>query len=540
MLFNTIIRARFAAIPGLIALLCAGPLLSRELRVSVLPFAVSGPIAKAGLPQANLDERLAQATAFWLGQVRDTTIDSPDNVNRLARDANWKSGQALDARQLQRTCSFTPNMFFLTGNLYVRGSALELDMRSWSCHLNHFIGSTKVSGHTVDLQSMIVRAVRQSTPFLNPKPEPTQINYYQQRQKRDLAVILDTSGSMVRDLENIYKALQSIAANRHPESRLGLIQVLDQDRLNIVPFDQNWQAALKSLQGLQASGEATLKGLEAALLTVERYRDWQNTRQLAMFTDVDLHERRQSTLEARLRSLQNDGIAIQQFELSGQSYTDRLEWQRLARTTTIKQAPSWYGRQIYTLTTSPYWILQHGNRFYQAQDTEGFAASLAQNRLDATLLHTITGAAFDRNDLNLESLSQAWPARQKQRVQSLGPIQSSLETSIVQALQSTDSVSGQSTRQALVRNQGISFWIPVMNNELLREMRRRKRFFLGIHLDSGQTQRLRVLPSPQFIRTYNDVPRLMLTTWERLNRVKPAHLKSSDVWFLELEFLDSK
>ena len=540
---NAIVRSllRAAAVIVLVATE-SSPLLGARSSVLVLPFRIEGDPARARLDisRPDMSRHLQEATHFLLPEVRDYPVESLEATRRATERAGWSFDQSFDQEAGQSLCRTSGVTYILAGTArFVSPERNFISFEAYSCPLLRVLNRDEKSDSIYRLQSVLRTTLQEATPFLSPARRP---NLPPAPGVTDVAVVLDLSGSMIFDLENIRAGLTHLGGTLTPGSRLGLVTINGGDAQDIHPLDEDWLGGLRWLQSRSPGGEVSLRGLENAVATVERFREWRGRRQLLLFSDATAGGRRMSALENRLRRLNSAGVAVGLFALYGQSYDDRQEYFRLARSLSLPEPVVFYARRASFAAGEAQYLITDGRRFYRAPARASVAASVAGGGTDTVDWEPIETVTYEQSTLNLRDLPRAYAERERLRLVELGPVLSNLERRIATVTIQDPGQDSRETARVLLRNESTSFWIRVAEHRVLTALQngRGQDLYVGLHVQSASSgaERLHVLPAPIHVRGAGAVPVLLVNTWERLNRTPAQYIDPEDTWFLRVRVME--
>ncbi|MCR9142542.1 MAG: VWA domain-containing protein [bacterium] len=516
------------------------PLAAQGSGMLVLPFQVEGDPTRAGFAsRTGISDRLQEASHFLLHTARDGSLIGTDEARAAARRSDWSAGQTLDVNRAGRLCSEARADYLLAGSArFLAGGRILLSATTHICRTGRSVSGVRESTNSRDFQKTLRRLLVRATPFWQPRPSPTVTGA--SGGLVDLAVVLDHSGSMVEDLPLILRALTAVEQKLPRGSRLGIVTVGGGDRLDVIPFSDQWGSVLAAAQGKAAGGEVTLNGVERALGIVHSYREWKGARKILVFSDARIGSRR-SGLEGYLRRLKSAGGDVRLFCLLNQQYEDRSEWRRMARALGLADPAVVYGREAGFVDQPSQFILMDGPRFFLSRrDLRG---TILRGQVPADVLRPVETIHYEQGELNLTDLPKAMARKQGTRLAFLGPVVSGLEASVAAAATAgTPGAGDASATRVLVKNAGLSFWIQVADRNILAQMRRRvgQTVYVGLHVTPapGSGERLVNLSKPVYIRSQGEVPRLFISTWAQLAKRRERDLVRDDVHFLLLQILE--
>lgn len=516
------------------------PLAARGSGMLILPFQVEGQPARAGFAsRAGIPDRLQEASHFLLHTARDGNLISIAEARAAARRAEWRSGQPLNATRAGRLCSEARADYLLAGSArFLAGGRILLSATTHICRTGKSVPGVRESTNSREFQQAMRRVLVRATPFWQPRVAPGVIAGG--GGAIDLAIVLDHSGSMIEDLPLILRALTAVRQSLPRGSRLGIVTVGAGDRLDVIPFTDQWQSALAAAREKTARGEVSLAGVERALGIVHSYREWKGARKIMVFSDARIGSRR-SGLESYLRRLKSAGADVRLFCLLNQQYEDRAEWRRMARSLGLADPAVVYGREAGFIDQPSQFILMDGPRFFLSRrDLRG---SVLRGQVPADVLRPVETIHFERGELNLSDLPGALARKNGTRLSYLGPIVSGLESAVAAGARAgTPGSYDPGAARVLVKNAGLSFWIQVADRGILAQMRRSvgETMYVGLHLSpaSGTGEKLVNLSRPVYIRSQGEVPRLFINTWAALAKRSERDLVREDVHFLLLQILE--
>lgn len=523
-------------------LFCGLPagLFSRDFHISVLPFLIQGKPQLAGFDIQKTPWQLREAAGFLIQQDRDIALWNPSNFENLLRQSNYNLKKPFQKENLVKVCTLSDSMYILGGIAFFSRRAIEFQIKTYSCRLNQFLGESTIKKTYHDFQQALRRSILQSTPFINPVRKANISNMEKRNSKIDLAIILDTSGSMVADFPVIISSLKSLQSSLPKGSRIGVILMKEDSRQIILPFTQDWPSTIRTLAQTRPVGQTDRQGFLEALTIVERYNKWQAAKNLYIFTDLHFANRRESYVESALRRITQNGIRTHIFPMTAQNYTDRREWTRISRSVKTFNPNVIYGRKIYPIGQRPYFIVSLQGKYYTGRYGDDLGSRIKSGNLTTENLLPIPTTSFSRTELNLESLSTAYPAMMKQKISSYDPIISNLGKSISNSLDLKKGT-GSYQYKILVKNKTNSFWLPVRHPGVIKKIRQQqnKEFFIGLHIKKTPTTRQVVtFPHPIYIREYSNVPRLFITSWQHLHKLSLDRINPEDVWFMKVKLLE--
>lgn len=544
-------KFKFRAIP-LVLIFCASvfPLKASSSGILVLPFLIQGNPEKAGLSDvAQLPEHMQQAAHFLLPTLRSYPLQNLESTRSSLETAGWSSGETLDQRLADRICIAARVDYLVAGSAqFIEASQTFVKSSVYSCREHKIAASAREAGSVTQLQSLLRKALLASTPFLPAAQNAVDASPGQHADQRplDLAIILDYSGSMIADIPSILRSLTAIHGALPSGSRLGVVAMNGSSvggNIEILPFTTEWTATLETLYRKKAGGSNNVAALESALSIVNQYRDWQARRMLMIFTTVGSGERRMTGVESQLRRLQSSGIQLRLFPVLNQDHNQRAEWQRLIRVLSLPSAELVYGREILFADGQSSFMVLKSNRFYHTTGSQDISGLIQRDRLDMNVLRGIETIHYQREDLNLNRLPQAYARVTGRRLTSMGPVVSNLEVRMAALVGGTaDLTDGNRLTPVLVKNRGHAFRIYVRDAAMVERLRsmRNQNIYLGLRFRSDATSSAGIvnLPGPVYIRNYANVPQLFIQSHERLVRLPTGAIDNQDIWFLFVTILE--
>ncbi len=510
--------------------------------LAVLPFRVEGDPARSGLKLPAMSERLQEASVFLLSISREYRLQSTTETNAALKELGWRPEQPLTPDRAEAVCLQAGADYLLGGSArFVSRESIFLKATVYFCGRNKTVQSQATAKHTT-LQQNMRRMLDEATPFLQPRPQ-IGVENPQTGRAVDLAVILDFSGSMSEDLPAIFRGLDALQQRLPDGSRIGAITIQagnNGDRLDAIRMTRAWSPVLQDLQQRRVDGTVTANGLEEALGIVSRYRGWQGQRKLLVFSDAALGGRR-ADLENYLRRIARNGVEIRLFSLLRQSYEDREEWRRLARTLRLEDPGVLYGREVSLQDGEELFFVMQGRRFFLSE--RNLKGDVVRGRLSDAEIRPIETIHFQREKLNLEHIPDEYARLRDRRVSAMGPVHSNLELRILDA-----AVSGlpeeHSAPRVSVRNEGTAFWLRVSDRDVRRELARARQTGDKIYIGfrpvpaSSPGERVANLAEPVYTGSQGAVPLLFVTTWRELNQRPASALNGQDTVFVLVEVLE--
>ena len=483
-----------------------------------------------------LPEFLQHAAYFLFEQRLRFPLQSRDDLNANLARAGYSASAVFSHETATKVCAETGVSHLLAGSANFRpADGLIVNIVSYSCRRSGVIAKGRASGRLSDLQRLLATGLREASPFARALA-PAGPSGADPR-ALDLAVVIDTSGSMATDLPQIRKGLASVRRQAPEGSRIGTVFLDDGDRIDVLPFTRRWDRMLQVLSARRPAGNVSATGLERGLERIEQYRDTRGIPRLLVFSDAPAQGRRLQLVESRLRRLKRRGWDVHLFQLAGQRPEDRGEWQRLARAVGLKSPEVIYGRRAGFVEFSLF-LVMIGSRFYQSdRDLSGPVAAGSVEGRPMTPIETV---AFPADALTLDELPRRMAARDNRKLSGLGPVVSGLEAKITKsALGGTlfETV----PYRALVKHEGRGFWVRLHRRtdfERLKALRGQS-VYLGLRMTSTPgAERITNLPGEIFIRKQKDVPRLLINRRAHLQRLPQKFISPADVWFFLSEIIE--
>jgi hypothetical protein len=180
-----------------------------------------------------------------------------------------------------------------------------------------------------------------------------------------------------------------------------------------------------------------------------------------------------------------------------------------------------------------------GDRFFTSRrDLRG---AILRGEVPPSEIVPLETIHYERDELNLIDLPKAFARKNGTQLSYLGPIVSSLETTIARAA-TAGVVAGADGSRVLVKNAGVSFWIRVNDRRIATQLRQKmgQKLYVGLHVApaAGAGEKLVNLPDPVYIRSQGEVPELFISTWAELSARSERDLSRDNVYFLLLEILE--
>ena len=500
-------------------------------KLAILPFRITGQ-PSSRLPQDKLPAWIGGATHFLFGATRNFPLQPLQDTQEALQTVGWQTDHVLNSKNAGIICREADVSHLLTGDIHFRTAGqMTLRMVSYSCSSGSVLKKSSETGSFSTIQTLLRNGLKATAPFATGAEAKTV-----PREAIDLALLIDTSGSMISDLPVIVSSLTALKEALPVGSRMGAV-LPGENR--VLPFTTDLEKILQALREVRPRGEVDIRQIVSNLFTVEKYGEWRGVRRLLVFTDAFTGGKRQTELETRLRRLKKMGVEPRIFSLSGQTQGDRLEWSRIARTLDLPDPATLYGRRVGFLEGHSIFLVMSGPRFYRAD--HDLTAAILRNDVDIASLIPLTTVRYPKHTLNLTDLPKEYARFHKLRVGGLGKIASGLETKIEHAvLEGTGS--GRAPYRVLVKQGESGFWIRLTDEKLFEEMKksRGKSLYVGLRFrhDPNVAEKLVNLPEDVFLRTPAETPRLFINQHSHLLSLPSAMVRPEDIWFLLVEFKD--
>ncbi len=216
-------------------------------------------------------ERLQKAAHFVLQQHRDHPLLTMQATNRLWQNLGYTESTILSRDKAEKICQLSRAYFLIVGSAYIHpkkhmySEGLTLKAKTFFCRSNN-LGFTQVAkiNSRLQLQSKLRQVLLKVTPFLKLRPLSSVADSPSQR-PLDLVAILDFSGSMRTDLGKIIKQFSYLQAQLPVTSRLGLVGIIDKDRIETLNMTTDWLRTLRLWRRKKPRGKISYHGLQKAL-----------------------------------------------------------------------------------------------------------------------------------------------------------------------------------------------------------------------------------------------------------------------------------
>ena len=205
-----------------------------------------------------------------------------------------------------------------------------------------------------------------------------------------------------------------------------------------------------------------------------------------------------------------------------------------------------YGRKAFLARRGPVFFVDkrsQGSHFFFTK--KDLSSQIVSSVVDWEELVPLAASNFLEEDLNLKRLPHAYAQSQRDKVLNLGPYISNLGKSIVNCLNTKDAAAS-AVRRVLVKNAAQAFWINIDQRYFpLLQKRPRQDVYLGLHWERAKgagasAAKIVNLPSPVYMLTEAQVPKVFLWEWETLQNVVHSKIHRKDIYFLKLKILDLK
>ncbi len=532
-----------------LSILFSTSLLAESNALLVLPFQVSGKIPGQSWQHQNWQRRelpadLQEVTHFFLEISINHPLVSINETGTILRKNNFQPSNKLSPAVARQLCSSSDLGYLLAASAHFTAGQVSLRASSFSCSTAQILARSVGRGPIKELQGILKKLLPEVLPFFRFQTERL---HAEDRERKDVVAVIDLSGSMSAELQDITAALDGLKRILPAESRLAIITIASGERITAWPITSQWNKNRQRLRRLRAGGETGAQGLRKALQAIERYRHWEGAPLAMIFCDIDFHSAEAVTIAATLRRLREGGIKTVAFSLQNQSLSSRNHWMKMTLTAGLTYQQVTYIRRAFFLDSPALSFLRKGSRFYTTE--QNITPRLPKEPLAERELQPLQTWQFSANELNLERLPAHYARRYNRRLVRLGPIFSNLqgviEKSLIDGLMGNKKIDDKRNRDGrivpiLVKNRGHAFWIRVMERQLT-EFRRNvgKRIFVGLHFrPASGGDRLENFPEPLYLRDEkSNVPQLLVTDWRRLSKRKLSTIRPHDIWFLSLEIL---
>jgi len=525
------------SIPRIIAVFLLTATLQAESGLAVLPFRIAGEVETMPFTRSELPALLQQATHFL---VR-TGLEYP------ALDL-MTTGSAVERQKYGPASPFTPEkasaLCIDTGSNYLlAGSAnwtgkdqVVVNIISFQCRAGQVLARGRQSGSISELQSLLRQALADSTPFARKRTVVEQII---KKQAVDLAVVLDTSGSMATVLPPVHSLLRNLSRALPVGSRMAafVLENRQGEKIESHSYTSNLSRLTELLEARQPAGEISERTLQTALsqvlsLQAEASRAGQHTRKLLIFSDVPMGLNQSAGLEDRLRQLRHAGVQIGLFQLASQGAAERQEWARLARSLGLESPEIIWGRRSGFLQGHSVFFIQNGNRFFRAN--MDITAAIEQDQLRLDSLIPLESATYSREELSILALPEAYARRQKLSLTGNGPLVTNLEKR-AHSFVMRGTADTRAPYRVLLQQEGNAFWVQISEPRLYRQLTEKtgEKVFVGLHLTRNAAAELVNLPGSVYLYQEKDVPRLFINNWSHLLRGAAPYIRPADVWFFQ-------
>lgn len=505
-----------AVLPWLL-LVATTELKARDFQVAVLPFRIQGNVPTRYFSPETLPTDLQKAAGFLFEIHKQYPLDPIHSLNRRI------PGETLSQGYLPGTdyCNYTRGTYLLKGQAYFRGdSGLTIEMKLQSCNTGQVLHTASRSGSLSDLQSVLVAALRGSSPNLRSNELPPWKSGAEQ-----WILVVDQSGSMAAEKEALGRALRTLQIGEASASlSVGLILVGEKGIRSVPPGSTD--QALSILQGSGTGGEVDLNRMATGLQELNKWSAQERT--VLVFTDAPAHSTAQ--FESAIRNLTSRGSRILLLQTANLPASSRKLYERLNRSLKLQSPDVVYGKRAGFAEGFSLFFLRRGNRFYMAR--KDVSSEIQSGNLPADL-EAVATVNLNDDRLTLDSVIRAYAKQNTLRLMGTGPLISSLE----QELSRISSSGPTGGKRVLLRNQGTAFWIRC-NPSTARMLQSRKNqgpVYVGLQLRSGPVG-LENHPDRVYIRENKEVPALFVHTYQGLSTRKS--LKGQDIWFFLVEVVD--
>ncbi len=505
-----------------------GTVYATSQSVAILPFLVSGTQPQNLPDKDKLPGLLQEASLYIFQNVRRYPVISDDITNLALYRAGFKESMLLSNLVASKICIETRASFLITGEAHFStGGTVHFSVSSYSCKAGRNIENARSSGNINKLQSILRKAIIQSTSFA--PPVDYQVSRKSQGSVPDIAFVIDASGSVAGELKNLRKIISNQIRRLPLNSRVGGI-VLQSGKIHTSPMG-NGDKFISYLNHINAQGKISSIDLTNALHELEQYRGWHSNSRIAIIYDGTIDRDSTRYIEQRLRKLRNKGIQVSFFPLSSVSQNTLSELKRFQRTTGIWLPDIHYGKRAGFLEGFSLFFVRSGNNFYIAN--RDLTRVIPSGSLNLNELEPIDMVQFDNNYLTLDSLPEKYARNKNLHLTAVGPIVTDFEYNLNQALDVSDSPANY---KALVKNGSVSFWIDIENKTDALTLSRaiNQTMYIGLRFNGSRSSTQMIKNIPDTVRpvSQKDVPRLFINTMNHLTNVNASLIDSNDIWFL--------
>ncbi|HMU84323.1 MAG TPA: VWA domain-containing protein [Leptospiraceae bacterium] len=497
--------------------------------MAILPFASTGANESLAFTEQDLPNLLAGATHFIFESTREHRLQDQAQTEKAVKSSGWTADQPLDSAALRSLCRTTSASRLFAGNAqFLSEGRVAISANVFSCAGLSEIGRGRRSGSLSNLQELLRGLIADAAPF-SPEKRTTTAG---RRKPADVILVIDASGSMEEDYRAIIKSLPGIREKLPDHSRISAV-VVQPEGLDVLPFTESWSKMISVLDAKRPSGEVTIKQVEDGLGVVENFREWKGDRKLLLCFDAKSN-RRMNGIESRLRRLTGKGIDISLFQLQGQTPKDQAEIRRLSTMLRLTPPSVAYGRRAGFVEGFSLFLIQYGGRYYRAD--RDATAEIQSGTLDLSRLAPVETIHYTEEELQLKNLPAAYAKHENLRLVGTGPVISGIEVRVKQAVE----VRGEevaSVHRALVKHEGQGLWIRIADDGTANSLKKWKgqKLYAGLSF-TREGRELFNDPSRVYLKTQGDVPRLLITTKDNLQRA--SHVSPEDVHFLLCEVVD--
>ncbi|MBE7436971.1 MAG: VWA domain-containing protein [Spirochaetales bacterium] len=503
----------------------------------MLPFRISGEVDPLLFTRSELPALLQQATHFLVRTGLQYPVLDLQASNSAAERQKYGPSSPFTPEKASALCIDTGSNYLLAGSAnWTKQDQVVINIISFQCRGGQVLARGRHSGSLSRLQSLLRDALFDSTPFARRR---TVVEQAIKKKAVDLAVVLDTSGSMAPVLPHIHSLLRNLSRSMPVGSRMAafVLENRQGEKVDSLSYTANVMRMTELLESRQPAAEISEKTLEAALsraltLRAEPRGGSDSVRKLLVFSDVPLGQNQAPGLEDRLRQLRHSGMQIALYQLASQGPTERQEWARLSRSLALENPEILWGRRSGFLQGYSVFFIHRGNRFFRANTD--LKSALEQDQVDMESLIPLEMATYTREELNLLALPEAYARRNNLKLTGNGPLVTNLEKKAhMFVMRGTADM--RAPYKVLLQQEGNAFWVQIADPRLYRQMSEKtgEKVFVGVHLTRNAAGELVNLPDSVYLYREQDVPRLFVNNWSHIMKVSGDYIQPADIWFFQ-------
>ncbi len=518
------------------------PLRAYGPRAVVIPFRVTGEPPVSFYDKSELPSMMQEATHFLFEYNLEYGLQDLNETRRALRHPTllkMETRENLTLDKAERICIETDASFLIMGSAHLsRSGSTQVGIQSYSCKGGRVIASGESSGDINSLQLILQKALFRATPYASRRVESDITS--RRADPIEVGVILDSSGSMVYNLDPIRKGLKTTLSLLPRGSRLGSV-ILTNNKIRTESFSSDLKMALSGLESVSASGENDVNSLLLACNEFLRHRSSFQKKRLLIFYDGSLGRGRALVLEERIRKLKNEGYQISLFPLPSMKRKDLMEWKRISRVLGSPMPRLVSGRRVGFLQGFSIFMVQSDLSMYRADDD--VTGAILQDSLNVERLTPIPLIHYTSSDLSLDTLPAAYAEVNHLKITGTGSIVTNLEKSVDQVLRK-DALMEDGRYRVLLKNHGRSFWIGVNGYREYKYLKENpgRSIYVGLSFRTSEKGELHLINNPDrvVVREQQHTPRLFINTLENLKKTPDAMIRPGDLWFLLVTVLDVK